>query len=106
MLHMDDDMMDEPRLIFFPTVERENRDYHRPTGDPLGHTYEKRTPRFYGVRCGEQSDLPDEMVGEYGRWKEFIWIIHPVFQWRAPREIQCWGGGGAGVRLPTYDHLL
>ena len=63
MLHMDDDMMDEPRLVFFPTVEREDRDYHRPTGDPLGHTYEKRTPRFYGVRCGDESELPDEMVG-------------------------------------------
>ena len=62
MLHMDDDMMDEPRLVFFPTVEREDRDYHRPTGDPLGHTYEKRTPRFYGVRCGDQSKLSDEMV--------------------------------------------
>ena len=45
MRHMDDDMMDEPRLVFFPTVEREDRDYYRPTGDPLGHTYEKRTPR-------------------------------------------------------------
>ena len=63
MLHMDDDMMDEPRLLFFPTVEREDRDYYKPTGDPLGHVYEKRTPRFYGVRCGDQSELSNEMVG-------------------------------------------
>jgi hypothetical protein len=66
MLHMDDEMMDEPRLLFFLTVEREDREYYRPTGDPLGHTYEKRTPRFYGVRCGDESELPDGMVGDQG----------------------------------------
>lgn len=63
MLHMDDEMIDEPRLVFFPTVEREERDYYRPTGDPLGHMYEKRTPRFYGVRSGDQQKLPGELVG-------------------------------------------
>jgi hypothetical protein len=63
---MDDEMMDEPRLLFFLTVEREDREYYRPTGDPLGHTYEKRTPRFYGVRCGDESELPDGMVGDQG----------------------------------------
>ena len=89
MLHMDDDMMDdEPRLVFFPTVEREDRDYYRPTGDPLGHTYEKRTPRFYGVRCGDEGVLPDEMVGEHD-WsllKEFLFKQFLSFMWRQKFE--------------------